>query len=128
MKKRQLSAVSDYPRQKPIIWLKVLKESSSKINNIDYHPLFFFPVVDGGGSSVTPAPLPAICFGKCQGWVNTPESSVQTRLPAILKWACLLSSPNLFYTSKSAFRAGLAILNWSKTRLLTVSLSQSPSS
>lgn len=38
----------DYPLQKPIIWLKVLKESSSKINNIDYHPtvLFFLPKLD----------------------------------------------------------------------------------
>lgn len=35
----------DYPLQKPIIWLKVLKESSSKINNIDYHPtVLFFPL------------------------------------------------------------------------------------
>jgi len=37
----------DYPLQKPIIWLKVLKESSSKINNIDYHPtVLFSPIED----------------------------------------------------------------------------------
>lgn len=43
-KKAIVCCFHDYPLQKPISCLKVLKESSRKINNIDYQPtaLFFF--------------------------------------------------------------------------------------
>lgn len=66
----------DYPLRKPISCLKVLKESSSNINNIDYHPTVLFSLpppssvpgfesVQGWKAEVAASPVSAICLGKC---------------------------------------------------------------
>lgn len=71
-KKAIVCCFHDYPLQKPISCLKVLKESCRKINNIDYQPtvLFFVEVNNGAGwgcrkAEVAPSPISAICLGKC---------------------------------------------------------------
>lgn len=110
---------------KPIIWLTVLKESSSNINNIDYHPLFFFPLifcaVDVWGSLVAPTPpsyhllQQMLRLGKYP-WVLCPN-----QITSYSKMGLGSYHPSISFTNANQeICAGLPGLQW----LWTVSLSQ----